>query len=185
MDKSLFVINPISGAKNKKDVPSLVRKYLAGKLDIEIALTARAGHAHDLALRGIKEGFQRIVAVGGDGTMNEVASALVGTDVKFGIIPMGSGNGLARHLHIPLHTESAVNLLLRPSIKRIDTCQMNGKPFFCTAGLGFDAEISALFNKSKNRGLRSYIKSVSKEYMGYKPQQYIVHYGHLDIVTKA
>jgi len=170
--KALFIINPISGGKKKDGVPELIEKYLdpvAYKL--VIVFSDGVSHARQIAKEAVNK-FDLIVAVGGDGTVNEVASALVGSETQFGIIPFGSGNGLARFLGIPMDTEQAIKTLNTGNIESIDTAKLNGKPFFNMAGMGFDAHISEVFSHTKKRGFISYIKSSIQEIARYKPQRY-------------
>ncbi len=177
--KALFIINPISGGKKKDGVPELIEKYLDPVVyKLVIVFSDGVSHARQIAKEAVNK-FDLIVAVGGDGTVNEVASALVGSETQFGIIPFGSGNGLARFLGIPMDTEQAIKTLNTGNIESIDTAKLNGKPFFNMAGMGFDAHISEVFSHTKKRGFISYIKSSIQEIARYKPQRY-----HLDIDGK-
>lgn len=174
MKKSiLFVINPISGGKNKNDFPNLAGKYLdSNKFQSNYTLTEKVGHASEITKQALKRGIDIVVAVGGDGTINEVASALESTGILMGIIPCGSGNGLARSLGIPLSKKRAVLRLndLRTDI--IDTGLLNNRKFFNVAGMGFDAHISTCFAKNSTRGWQGYVKTTLNEIYQYKPQQY-------------
>ena len=174
MKKSiLFVINPISGGKNKNDFPNLAGKYLdSNKFQSNYTLTEKVGHASEITKQALKRGIDIVVAVGGDGTINEVASALEGTGILMGIIPCGSGNGLARSLGIPLSKKRAVLRLndLRTDI--IDTGLLNNRKFFNVAGMGFDAHISTCFAKNSTRSWQGYVKTTFNEIFQYKPQQY-------------
>jgi diacylglycerol kinase (ATP) len=170
--KALFIINPISGGKEKDGVPELIEKYLdADVFDPVIVYSDGVSHARQIAKEAINK-FDLIVAVGGDGTVNEVASAIVGTDTTLGIIPFGSGNGLSRFLQIPMDTEQAIKTLVAGRIETIDSAKLNGQPFFNMAGMGFDAHISEVFSHGKKRGFVTYIKSSFEEIAKYKPQQY-------------
>jgi diacylglycerol kinase (ATP) len=174
--KALFIVNPISGGKKKDGVPELIEKHLdPASYKPVIVFSDGVSHARQIAKEAVNK-FDLIVAVGGDGTVNEVASALVGAETQFGIIPFGSGNGLARFLGIPMDTEQAVKTLNTGNIEAIDTAKLNGKPFFNMAGMGFDAHISEVFSHTKKRGFISYIKSSIQEISRYKPQRY-----HLEI----
>jgi diacylglycerol kinase (ATP) len=168
--KTLFILNPKSGGHSRISVPELIPKYLPFG-SYEIVFTEFAGHATELAREGAKAGFRIVAAVGGDGTVNEVARGLLGTRAALAIIPKGSGNGLARHLKVPLKIPQALAVLPKSNFTSIDTGTINGHPFFCTAGLGFDGYISSVFAGSKKRGLRSYIELVLKEFMKFKPGQ--------------
>ncbi|MDP2816446.1 MAG: diacylglycerol kinase family protein, partial [Rectinemataceae bacterium] len=125
-----------------------------------------------IAKESLAAGIQKIVAVGGDGTVNEVASALIDTDAVMGILPKGSGNGLSRHLRIPMSIPRAIQLINRRRVTPIDYGLINGIPFFCTAGVGFDAHIGHHFSMLSSRGLTSYVKTTIKEFLSYKPQPY-------------
>jgi YegS/Rv2252/BmrU family lipid kinase len=170
--KALFIINPISGGKKKDGVPELIEKHLDSRAyKPVIVFSDGIAHARQIAKEAAGK-FDLIVAVGGDGTVNEVASAIVGTDTPLGILPFGSGNGLARFLQIPMNTEQAIKALTTGHIESIDTATLNGKPFFNMAGMGFDAHISEVFSHTKKRGFVSYIKSSIQEISTYKPQLY-------------
>ncbi|HXA02297.1 MAG TPA: YegS/Rv2252/BmrU family lipid kinase [Cytophagaceae bacterium] len=173
IEKILFIINPVSGGNRRKDMPQLIKANIdPDRLDAFIVMTEFRGHATILAEEALKQGIKRIVAVGGDGTINETARALLHTEASFGIIPSGSGNGLARHLKIPLDTIRALQVLNNAKIVSIDTGNVNGKAFFCTAGVGFDAHIGKVFADKKVRGFRTYISSAFNEFFRYKPSTY-------------
>ena len=179
-----FLINPKSGTDRRQDVPALIAQHLdAGAVDYEIRLTEYAGHAEALARQAAAEGFRTVVAVGGDGTVNEVGRGLLGTGAALGIIPRGSGNGLARHLQIPLDLPAAVRHVCRPTFRRIDVGHINGHPFFCTAGLGFDAHVSKCFAEAGTRGLSTYVKVALREYRRYQPTPVTVHFNDQTLQT--
>ncbi|WP_121811474.1 diacylglycerol/lipid kinase family protein [Mucilaginibacter kameinonensis] len=174
--KALFIINPISGGKKKDGVPELIKDTIdATVMEPVIAFSDGVAHARVIASEAVGK-FDTVVAVGGDGTVNEVASAIVGTDTSLGIVPFGSGNGLARFLGIPMDTKEAIKNLATGRMEVIDSARVNGQAFFNMAGMGFDAHISEIFSHGKKRGFISYIKSSIKEVVGYQPQNY-----HLDI----
>ena len=173
--KALFIVNPISGGKKKDDVPQLIAKHLnTDVFDYVIVFTNSVSHARQLAKEAIGE-YDIVVAVGGDGTVNEVASGLVGSNVTLGILPFGSGNGLSRFLNIPMDIQKAIENLNTGHTELIDSAEMNGQPFFNMAGMGFDAHISEVFSHNKKRGFISYIKAAIKEISIYKPQQYHIN----------
>lgn len=173
--KVLFVLNPISGARSRRDVAGLIQEHVFPEgVETEVVYTEFAGHATNLARQGAREGFQVVAAVGGDGTVNEVARGLLGTDKALAIIPRGSGNGLARHLGIPLSVRRALGVLGQYHLSRIDSGSINGHPFFCTAGLGFDAHISSVFATSKKRGFRSYVELVLREFQTFEPTPFTI-----------
>jgi diacylglycerol kinase (ATP) len=174
-EKILFIINPISGGKKKDLFLSLLEKIPdRTKFQVELRKTEYAGHGSVIAKEAAKAGITKIIAVGGDGTVNEIGKELIGTNASLGIIPFGSGNGLARHLKIPMDTQKALELLNTATSKSIDVGFMNKEAFFCTAGLGFDAHIGKIFAGMKGRGLAGYIKSVFKEYFSYISEEYEV-----------
>ena len=170
--KALVLINPISGVGKQKLVERLVKENLDTKiLSTEVEYTQYAGHAHTLAKNAIGR-FDVVVAVGGDGTVNETGSALIGSDTALAIIPTGSGNGLARHLKIPMRPEKAIRVLNDLNVKKIDTIKINNRYSLNVAGIGFDAHVSHLFAKMKHRGLISYVKLVVKEFGRYEASEY-------------
>lgn len=174
--KALFIINPISGGKKKDNVPDLIRNNLDATLfDYEIVFTNHAYHGNKLAGKAVGE-YQYIIAVGGDGTINEIASSVAGTDAVLGILPFGSGNGLSRFLGIPMDTAEAIRNLNERRTEAIDAGKLNRQWFFNMAGMGFDAHIAEVFSHDKNRGFWAYIKSSFGEIMGYKSESY-----HLEI----
>lgn len=154
---TIFILNPISGVNKKKNIPKLIGKYYSK--EYEIVFTKYAGHGTELAKKAVLEGVPNIVAVGGDGTINEVAKSLVYTNSSLGIIPTGSGNGLARHLNIPLNLKKAIQFLDKAKPNKIDTGRLNEYLFLCTCGLGLDADVTHDFAKRGTRGLKTYIQS--------------------------
>lgn len=174
MKKSiLFIINPISGGKKKSEFPAFASTHLdLERFHTEFVYTEWPTHANDLAVEAVQSGKDIVVSVGGDGTINEVASALEGTNTMMGIIPFGSGNGLARSLNISLNNKKAVLTLNRLNCRRIDSGVLNERKFFNIAGLGFDAHISSKFAQLKNRGLKGYVHMALKEVSSYVPDNY-------------
>jgi YegS/Rv2252/BmrU family lipid kinase len=170
--KALFIINPISGGKKKDGVPELIDQNLDKSVfDATIVFSDGVSHARIIASEAVDK-YDIVVAVGGDGTVNEIASAIVGSNTALGIIPYGSGNGLARFLGIPMNPEQAIQTLGSGKVESIDSGQLNGKPFFNMAGMGFDAHISEVFSHGKKRGFISYIKSSLQEIATYDEQDY-------------
>ncbi|MFT4900702.1 MAG: diacylglycerol kinase (ATP) [Flavobacteriales bacterium] len=169
----LFIINPISGTGKKKIVEQLIKEELThNKFEVSIRYTEAVGHATVIAKEGVETCVDVIVAVGGDGSVNEVAKGLIGTNVKMGIIPAGSGNGFARHLNIPMDKRKAVILLNKLHSKSVDTASVNDQLFVGTAGVGFDAHIGLKFDEASTRGFWTYLKLTFKEYFNYKEQSY-------------
>ena len=173
--KLLAVINPISGTANKQYIPETITEVMdESKWDVMIRFTQRPVHATDLAKQAIKQGYYGVLAIGGDGTINEVAAALRDSDTALGIIPNGSGNGLARHLNIPIDVKRALEEINNDRIEQFDYCMANQHPFFCTCGVGFDAHVSAKFAESKKRGPMSYLKNTLVEYLRYRSEEYSI-----------
>lgn len=171
--KLLFIINPISGSSHKESFPDFVDRVLdKSHYDYEIKYTERAGHASEISSAAVANNIDIVVAVGGDGTINEVARCLVNTRTQLGIIPSGSGNGLARHLNIPLHFEGALRLINKGICSKIDTATINGDVFISIAGVGFDALVAKLFAEDPNRGFFTYFKIVAAKFQSYKPKHY-------------
>lgn len=148
-------------------------KALISKLtDCKLIFTQYMGHATEIAQQAVIQGVHKVVAIGGDGTVNEVGKGLIDSDTALGIIPIGSGNGLARHLKIPLKTEKAIQFAMNQSISKIDVCFLNEIPFFCTAGVGFDAEVANEFAKHQSRGLKTYAQMALKSFRNFNPESY-------------
>ena len=184
--KILALINPISGTANKDYLPETIRQIVDSSLfDLSIRFTQRPNHAYQLAKEAAGKGYYGVIAVGGDGTVNETASALCDTDTALGIVPNGSGNGLARHLDIPMDINEALEIINNRNIGQYDYCTANNHPFFCTCGVGFDAQVSAKFAKSGKRGPLSYVKSAVSEYLKYRPQSYRITSPEGTIAEKA
>ena len=184
--KVLFIINPISGGRRKDNFPDLLSRNLdQRKFEPEYIYTEYRGHARVIAERAVEEGIDIVAAVGGDGTINEIASAVESTRSALAIIPWGSGNGLARFLNIPLKTSAALKNLNRTTVQLIDTAIFNEKKFFNMAGIGFDAHISAHFAKNKTRGFGGYIKATLREIALYRSQLYKIDIDGVEIERKA
>jgi YegS/Rv2252/BmrU family lipid kinase len=173
MKKIQVIINPTSGTISKDNIPKLINELLPPQsFEIEIAFTQYAGHASELTRLAIEKGVEAVIAVGGDGTVNEIARALVHTSAALGIIPIGSGNGLARDLGIPMDIKKAIKLIAEAQPLTIDYCKANEYFFFCTCGVGFDAMVSEKFSEGKKRGPVSYVKSAITEYLKFRPDMY-------------
>lgn len=173
-EKILFIVNPISGHHNKSKFPSIVEELIdKDKYDYTITFTEYGGHAVELTKQAIDNEYDIIVAVGGDGTINEVATTMIGARQTFAIVPYGSGNGLARHLHLPLKPQKVITEVINKGVKaKIDTATMNGVPFISIAGVGFDAIIADYFAKDPNRGFKTYAKLVTEKYFKFKLEKY-------------
>lgn len=177
--KARFIFNPRSG-RNRGDpfLRDRALDFIAHHgWDASVVSTEHPRHATALAQRAVDDGCELVVAIGGDGTMNEVASALVGTPVVFGLIPCGSGNGLGRHLGIPHPGRGAFRALSEGHPVAIDTGLVNRSPFFCAAGAGFEALIASRFAALTSRGLGGYLRESAKAWWGYQPETYTIHHG--------
>jgi diacylglycerol kinase (ATP) len=172
--KTRFIVNLRSGAAAAA-LPAI--KAFAAHHSAGVVITERSRHASELATRALAENCDLIVAVGGDGTMNEVASVLAGTAATLGLVPRGSGDGLGRHLGIHGPVERALGILHRGRPILIDTGEADGHAFFTAAGIGFEAEIAQRFNHLKRRGFARYLTTAAKAYRVWKPQDYIVTHG--------
>ncbi len=172
-EKILFLINPLSGTSQKEHLPDIIKELADSVIfDIEIVITKYKGEATEIVRQKLSENCRYFVAVGGDGTVNEIAKALINTKAIMGIIPVGSGNGLARHLQIPLQSRKAIEIINKQKYQTIDYGLINNNPFFCTCGVGFDALISEKFAQCKGRGASNYMRTVILEYFKYKPEIY-------------
>lgn len=172
-EKILFVVNPISGLGKQKTIEKSLELYLdKEKYEPSISYTQYAHHGTEIASHAEKDGFDVVVAVGGDGSINDCIKGLLNSKVKFGIIPSGSGNGLARCLHIPLNVDKAIEVINNKNHIEIDTIGLNDMPYTSVAGIGFDAIIAKEFTINKTRGFQTYLKLVLKDYLNYKPKKY-------------
>ncbi|WP_316826754.1 diacylglycerol/lipid kinase family protein [Pedobacter miscanthi] len=182
----LFIINPISGGRRKLRIPDFIDKYLdKEKFSPNFVFSEYVGHAGELADEAAIKNFDVIVAAGGDGTINEVASKVLKHNKILGVLPLGSGNGLARFLNISKNLRYALSIINNFNIDEIDTAEFNNKCFFNLAGMGFDAHLSAVFSKDKKRGLSGYVKLGFKEVFNYKAQTYQLNIDGTDYTRKA
>jgi diacylglycerol kinase (ATP) len=171
--KLLFIINPISGGRKKNGFEEIARSILDPSLfDCEFVETIGPGHAHELAKEATLQRLDAVIAVGGDGTINEIASALNHTNTALGIVPEGSGNGLALYLGIPLNERAALRRISAFQTHSIDSGSINEAPFFNMAGIGFDASVSDRFAQETMRGPIGYMKVVLSEIATYQPRKY-------------
>lgn len=171
--KISFIINPKSGTQSKEQILHLLDERLdRTKYIPEIVYTEYAGHAIEIAAQRAKENVFAVVAIGGDGTINEIARSLVHTKTALGIIPCGSGNGLARHLQIPMEPKKAIEIINGGIMDVIDYGKINDIPFFCTCGVGFDAFVSLKFAKAGRRGPLTYLEKTLLESLKYQPETY-------------
>jgi YegS/Rv2252/BmrU family lipid kinase len=186
MKNIAFIVNPISGTKKKGRVAKLIRELLdLRQFAPTIVMTEYAGHATQLAQHFALEGYYAVVAVGGDGTVNEVASGLVGTNTALGIVPNGSGNGFARHLDISTRINRAIEMLNTSEAINVDYGMVNDRCFFCTCGMGFDATVAVHFSQGHTRGLTGYVQNIVSNIFQYKPEPYHIQGDGIDITKNA
>jgi YegS/Rv2252/BmrU family lipid kinase len=184
--KVFFIINRFSGTGYPPALGASILK--AGKAvgaESELAFTDGPGHATALAQQAVAAGFDKVVAVGGDGTVNEVAKGLLYSAAKMGILPKGSGNGLARHLRIPMNVNMALKCLFTSRVITMDTFRMNGKLSVNVSGIGFDGYIANLFGTDKKRGLQGYTKLVLHEFMHFPEFEALITLGGNQMKKKA
>lgn len=183
MTKILFIVNEIAGGKSKKGLPGIISRHLDhDKFQWELQTTQYKGHATQLAK---STDANWVVAVGGDGTVNEVARGIIGTDKALGIIPCGSGDGLALHLGISRLMHLAVRSLNSAEPVRADYGTVNGEPFFCTCGVGLDAIVSLKFAQASRRGLPVYIEKALETWHKFEPETYRLEIDGQPLETKA
>jgi len=179
--KIRFIINPISGTGKQKGIEKYITKYIK---DFEIVHTKKSGDATIISNNAAKENIDVVIAVGGDGTVNECLKGLVNTNTALGVIPCGSGNGFAYHVGMQSNIEKAVKQLNNSRIETIDSCTVNGFPFVNVSGIGFDAHIADLFLTLKFRGFFSYVKLILSE-LSYNAKEYSLFYNNIERKVKA
>lgn len=187
-DPYLFIVNPHSGTfigKNPGEISASIRKVAQNYgASVEILFTEARNHATSMTAEYLpKNSWRAVVAVGGDGTVNEVAKVLVDGRTSLGILPLGSGNGLARHLGIPISLAGSLNRLFSGNPMTVDSARLNDIPFFCTAGFGFDAYVGHLFSQQPSRGLATYVSVSMRSYWNYKPQKYVLNGKPLEVFS--
>lgn len=183
MKKLLFIANPIAGGRSKEIVRAHIARLLdSSEFEWEFLYTKAAGDATAMAAESDADA---VIAIGGDGTVDEVACGLLGTDKALGIIPCGSGDGLARHLTISHNIDRAIRTIMEMEIRRIDHGLINGRPFFCTCGVGLDAVVSMEFARAGRRGLSVYIEKSLETWIKFKPDRYRIEIDGTVIDTEA
>ena len=176
-----LIINPISGNAHRGAIADRVEvaRTALGKSGEEsrVVVSDRRGHVRELATAAVHAGSRLVMVWGGDGSMNEAASALLGTDVPLALIPAGSGNGLARELGTPLQPVAAIAAALNGRPRVIDAGELGGRPFFNVAGIGFDAHIATCFDRAPRRGLATYVRVSARELLTYRAISYRIECG--------
>ena len=171
--KIRFIINPISGKLHRKNLPQQIDEHLNKDLfDYEITISEYAGHSKVLVQEAINEGCDIVAVAGGDGSINEVGTRLIGTDIALAIIPCGSGNGLSRCLDIPLNPIKALELINKGFCRKIDTVDINDRTFISIAGTGYDAKVAEDYSNDKHRGFDTYFKYIVRDFFALKDQNY-------------
>ncbi len=180
-------MNPISGTAQKKGVWQYIGEQFGMSPDFETIMytTRSAGDGYEQAKQFAQAGVDAVIAVGGDGTINEVARGLLHSKTTMGIVPMGSGNGLARHLRIPMNYRKALEIVKRFRSQPMDAAVINDRIFFCTAGIGFDALVGYLFNNAGKRGISTYVGFITREFLQYRTKEYIIHVDGQKFTRKA
>lgn len=181
--KFLFILNPKAGKGKAFEIIELIKEHMPSNMDLSIEMFSDSNEFERLMAK--KHQFTDLIAAGGDGTINSVAKNLVGTTITLGIIPLGSGNGLARSLGVAMDTKEAIMQIVHGKRIKIDHGTVNGIPFFCTSGIGFDAHIGNLFAQSKKRGLQSYVKITLREILRYKCKNYVIKLNGEELKRKA
>lgn len=184
--KAKIIINPISGTGKHESVVVAANKYInKGEWDYDFAFTEAPKHATELSKQAAKEDYNVVVAVGGDGTMHEVAKGLIGSSTALAIFPKGSGNGLARNMKIPMNLKKAIGVLQGWKTVKIDTVNINEDKFIGIAGIGFDAYVAYKFSEFGKRGLSSYVKIALSEYSKYQSQDIEIEIDGINVIKKA
>lgn len=184
--KIRFIVNPISGKSRRNDLPEQVERILnADRFEHDIKVSEYAGHARVLTQEAIDLGYEIIAAVGGDGTINEVGTALIGTDIALAVIPCGSGNGLSRCLNIPLDLVKALELINRRATCLIDTVTVNDMPFISIGGTGYDAQVADDYAHDTRHGFNTYLHYILKNYFTLGEQEYTLQLADRSFTTKA
>lgn len=183
--KLLFIVNPNAGKKISNAIIKIIRKEFPQNIYYQIVIWKNKDHFDEITTLLNSEGYSDAIAVGGDGTVNQVAKSILGTGIRLGIVPVGSGNGLARSLGLSMDIETVIKQIEKGKTETIDNGSVNGKAFFCTSGIGFDAHISYLFASSKARGLKSYVKIITQQLLSYKAKEYTLELNGETIQRKA
>lgn len=184
--KLVCIINPIAGKGKGADFAKIIASGIdQRKFDFNIQISEHSNHVSILTQNAISNNADVIIGVGGDGTINQIASHLIDTEIALGIVPLGSGNGLGNFLNIPSDISKSLELINTFRIRRIDTGIINGLCFVSVAGVGFDATVARSYAQSENRGFRTYFKSSVRNYFSYKPAKYKIRTNDTVIARKA
>lgn len=181
----LFIVNPIAGIGRKDDLDEMIQEEIDTSIfEWHTEFTRYAGHAAELATQAVGD-YHIVAACGGDGTVNEICQPLVGSDVLLALVPGGSGNGLVRHLNIPLDLRKALKIIDLCRVKTIDTVQVNERIFVNMAGIGFDGLVARRFADFGRRGFYPYALIATTELVHYQPLEYEISYNNRTFNEKA
>jgi YegS/Rv2252/BmrU family lipid kinase len=182
----LFIINPVAGVKRKDKIPALINAHLDhDRFDYEVVYTENRGHATEIAAEAAKNNFDVVAVAGGDGSVNEVATGLMGTSTCLAIIPSGSGNGLARHLGYSIDIKSTLAIINAYKVRKMDVCKINDEYFFSLIGIGFDAFVAKVFSREETRGFMTYAWSAIKSLGSFESFDYTLQSKEKNMSGKA
>jgi diacylglycerol kinase (ATP) len=183
--KIIFILNPISGVNKKSIIEEKIHQLIdKQQFDYEVQYTDHPNHGTEIARNAVAQNYDMVVAVGGDGSVNEVAEGLIGSDIVLGIIPAGSGNGYAMHLGIGRKVEKAISILNQGKVRVLDTGLINQQPFVNLAGIGFDAKIAYLYRNVKRRGFWGYLQTALKESTNLRSHLYSIKIDGKEVLTE-
>lgn len=181
-----LIVNPHSGTRSKSSLPELLVEALAPRgLHVSVRETSAPGDAARFASEAVDDGCNMVAVAGGDGTVNEAGSALIGTDLPLALLPCGSGNGLARSLGLSTDLRDCIRVIAEGTPRAIDCGMVGNRPFFCTFGMGFDAAVTEKFSMAGRRGRATYVRSALLEFLHFKPQSYAIRIGGNIITERA
>jgi diacylglycerol kinase (ATP) len=183
--KILFIVNPNAGKRMSGNIMDIIRKEMPENVYYQMAVWKNRFHFDEILEILKSQDYTDAIAVGGDGTVNHIAKSILGTGIRLGIVPIGSGNGLARSLALSMQVDQVVKQIVEGRTAVIDTGTVNGFPFFCTSGVGFDAHIGNLFSASVKRGLQSYIQIITRELFMYRAKSYTIKFNDTVLRKKA
>jgi diacylglycerol kinase (ATP) len=183
--KLLFIVNPNAGKKISDQIIKIIRKEFPENIYYQVVIWKDPNHFEEITELLKTQGYTDAIAVGGDGTVNQVAKTIVNTTIRLGIVPIGSGNGLARSLGLSMNIDEVIKQIAQGDKALIDSGTVNGIPFFCTSGIGFDAHIGHLFATSVKRGLQSYAKITIRELLRYRAKNYTLKFDGQELKRKA
>ncbi|MDZ4663826.1 MAG: YegS/Rv2252/BmrU family lipid kinase [Bacteroidota bacterium] len=183
--KLLFIVNPNAGKKISHQLIDTIKKEFPQNIYYQIVVWKDKDHFKEVLDILRSNDYTDAIAVGGDGTVNQVAKSIIGTTIALGIVPAGSGNGLARTLGLSMKVEEVIKQIATGKMIKIDYGTVDDIPFFCTSGIGFDAHIGNLFATSKKRGLKSYVKITLRELLKYRSKEYVIKINGEELKRKA